>query len=387
MKNIVHFTQDYRVGKPQLGGYSRILNQLDDGNNHYIFTIGEKFDDYSIETKNGKSVRVFQIGVNSTNYFSLLRQPFLIIRIVLKMKVQLTRIKVNPNLFLGHAQLLNFYVLWLLRLLFFRKSKLMWEFNVIWGFDQYSNFKIYVRSKIQYLSQCFIMKQCDALLFQTNYCRDFIFKEFNIIEKKNIVILNSVYSIKSNNDIKRNPNAILVYGLLDDLNGIPFLLNFIENFHKELDIEYHFYGMGVYAEKINKLSQMNPKIKYFGSVSKNEIPEILMKYKFGIIPRIKTLGSDLYIPTKVIEMINYGIVVIGADVRGLTEVLIDNETGFVYSAEDTGKLFKVLKNALSSADDKIILIQSNGKKMICESFNLEIQLRKQKEFIDHLFDK
>jgi glycosyltransferase involved in cell wall biosynthesis len=387
LKNIVHFTQDYRVGKPQLGGYSRILNQLDDGNNHYIFTIGEKFDDYSIETKNGKSVRVFQIGVNSTNYFSLLRQPFLIIRIVLKMKVQLTRIKVNPNLFLGHAQLLNFYVLWLLRLLFFRKSKLMWEFNVIWGFDQYSNFKIYVRSKIQYLSQCFIMKQCDALLFQTNYCRDFIFKEFNIIEKKNIVILNSVYSIKSNNDIKRNPNAILVYGLLDDLNGIPFLLNFIENFHKELDIEYHFYGMGVYAEKINKLSQMNPKIKYFGSVSKNEIPEILMKYKFGIIPRIKTLGSDLYIPTKVIEMINYGIVVIGADVRGLTEVLIDNETGFVYSAEDTGKLFKVLKNALSSADDKIILIQSNGKKMICESFNLEIQLRKQKEFIDHLFDK
>ena len=40
MKNIVHFSQDFRLGKPQLGGYSRILNEIEDGNTHFIFTIG-----------------------------------------------------------------------------------------------------------------------------------------------------------------------------------------------------------------------------------------------------------------------------------------------------------------------------------------------------------
>ena len=49
MKHIVHFSQDFRIGKPQLGGFSRILNQFADGNQHVVFTAGKLDDFYELK--------------------------------------------------------------------------------------------------------------------------------------------------------------------------------------------------------------------------------------------------------------------------------------------------------------------------------------------------
>jgi len=375
---ILHFSQDFRVGKPQLGGYSRILNQLRDGNTHLIFTIGLSQEEYEIKVSEHLKVKVVQFGLNTLNYFSLLKQPLLIIRIAWKIHQDLNLRNLEPNILVGHSQLFNFYVLLLLRNFFLKKSRIIWEFNVIWGFENEGGLKNLIRSKIQIYSQKLVSKQADGLIFQTKGCRDFIFEKYRI-SKNNIIMLNSISPIKMSIESKRR-DAILVYGLFDDLNGIKFLLKFITNYSMELNFEFHFYGSGEYTFKIQKLSEVYPKIKFFGSVSKEKITEVVQQYQFSIIPRINTLGSQLYIPTKIIELMNFGTIVIASDVNGMKEVITNNYNGLVFKNSDQNDLYLVLTKLQTISKEDIEFLVGNAKKTIFEQFSLEVQLGILKDF-------
>jgi glycosyltransferase involved in cell wall biosynthesis len=385
MKNIIHFSQDFRIGKPQLGGYSRILNELGDGNYHIIFTVGEYDGFYNIELAGNLKFPVYQLGLESVNYFSLFKQPILMLRIIFKIHKILIENNIKPEILVGHAQLFNFYILWFLKKLYSTNAKLIWEFNVIWGYDNISGLKQLLRTKIQRISQYLVVKNVDGFIFQTSSCKDFIFNKYNIVSNKFAVLLNAVNIENSNFNRIRNSKAILIYGLLDDLNGIAFIINFIKKYDEQLEFEFHFFGNGAYANALSDLARQYTRVKYFGSLPKNEIPELLGKYRFGLIPRIKTLGSDLYIPTKVVEMLNYGMVVIGSDVRGLTEVIEHNVNGFIFRADDQNDLFILLQNIRQLDNSFISLLQDNGRESLKKKFELNIQLLKQKEFFDSLF--
>jgi glycosyltransferase involved in cell wall biosynthesis len=378
---ILHFSQDFRVGKPQLGGYSRILNQLRDGNTHLIFTIGLSQQEYEIKVSEHLKVKVVQFGLNTLNYFSLIKQPLLIIRIAWKIHQELKLRNLEPNILVGHSQLFNFYVLLLLRNFFLNKSRIIWEFNVIWGFENEGRLKNLIRSKIQKCSQKLVSKQADGLIFQTKSCRDFIFQKY-ALNKKNIIVLNSIRpAINFQESLKsRTRDAILVYGLFDDLNGIKFLMQFLVEYSSQLKFEFHFYGSGEYTMKLKELAEVFPRIKFFGSVSKDEISEVIQKYQFSLIPRINTLGSQLYIPTKIIELMNFGTIVIASDVDGMKEVIKDNYNGFVFKNNDRIDLYAKLLKIQTISDVEIQFLVDNGVNTIKEHFNLDIQLEKQKEF-------
>lgn len=379
---ILHFSQDFRVGKPQLGGYSRILNQLRDGNAHIIYTIGLSQEEYEIKVSEHLKVKVVQFGLNTLNYFSLLKQPLLIIRIAWKIHQDLNLRNLKPNILVGHSQLFNFYVLLLLRNFFLKKSRIIWEFNVIWGFENEGVLKKLIRSKIQIYSQKLVSKEADGLIFQTKSCRDFIFQKYGF-RKKNIIMLNSISPTRMSNESRRR-DAILVYGLFDDLNGIKFLLEFITKYSMELNFEFHFYGSGEYTFKIKHLSEVYPKIKFFGSVSKDKIPEVIQQYQFSLIPRINTLGSQLYIPTKIIELMNFGTIVIASDVNGMKEVITNNYNGLVFKNSDQNDLCVVLTKLQIISKEGIEFLVGNAKKTILEQFNLEVQLCILKDFYKNL---
>jgi glycosyltransferase involved in cell wall biosynthesis len=385
MKKIVHFSQDFRLGKPQLGGYSRILNEIEDGNTHFIFTVGFTDDFFSIKINDSLNLPVYQIGVGTINYFSLIKQPVLIFRIVFKIHKILKEKNVVPDVLFGHAQLFNFYVLWILKKLYFKQVKLIWEFNVIWGCDSINGIKRYFRSLIQNWSQFFVVKKADGFIFQTKFCKDFIFRKYKIKSKNNEIILNAVNYSNRSIENERISDAILIYGLLDDLNGIPFVIDFIRMYHENLKFEFHFYGNGVYAKSLELMALEYSKVKYFGSVPKNEIPSLLTKYKFGLIPRIKTLGSDLYIPTKVVEMLNFCVVVIASDVFGLIEVIKHNSNGLIFKAEEKQDLFILLEKLPYFSELDFQKLQKHGRETIQNDFNLNTQLLKQKHFINSLF--
>jgi glycosyltransferase involved in cell wall biosynthesis len=379
---IVHFSQDFRVGKPQLGGYSRILSQFGDGNSHVVFTTGLTQEEYEIDIIENLKVKVVQLGLSTLNYYSMIKQPLLILRIVWKIHQELKSRNLEPNILVGHSQLFNFYILLLLRNFFLKNSLIIWEFNVIWGFEKDGGLKNYIRSKIQIYSQKIVSKKADGLIFQTKGSRDFIFEKY-ALSKNNIIILNSIIPANVSYQSKRK-DAILVYGLFDELNGIKFLLEFITNHFADLQFEFHFYGSGEYAFKLKELSLVSPKIKFFGSVSKEKISEVIQQYQFSLIPRINTLGSQLYIPTKIIELMNFGTIVIASDVIGMKEVIKNNYNGLVFKNSDQNDLFAVLSKLQTFSKEEIEFLVGNAKKTILEQFNLEVQLCILKDFYKNL---
>jgi glycosyltransferase involved in cell wall biosynthesis len=148
----------------------------------------------------------------------------------------------------------------------------------------------------------------------------------------------------------------------------------------ELNFEFHFYGSGEYTFKIQKLSEVYPKIKFFGSVSKEKITEVVQQYQFSIIPRINSLGSQLYIPTKIIELMNFGTIVIASDVNGMKEVITNNYNGLVFKNSDQNDLYLVLTKLQTISKEDIEFLVGNAKKTIFEQFSLEVQLGILKDF-------
>ncbi len=382
---VVHFSQDFRKGKPQLGGFSRIMGQTCDGNRHIVFTIGEKDENFKVENLNENRIQVFQIGLKNINCYSIQNQLVNAPKIIKTILDVLKENRIYPNVLFGHAQLFNFYIIFLVRLFNFKKAKLIWEFNVVWGFERSGGLKVKLRSLLQKYSQGYILKKADGLVFQTKSARDFIFEKYNCIHHSSVVIENSV---KVNNSIpvvdRLYPSVFLVYGLFDELNGIKFLLDTLFKY-KYSDIpEIHFLGNGALVNEVIQFCEENPKHKYLGSVEKSQIPIILKEYAFGLIPRIDTLGSRLYIPTKVVEMMNLGLVVLGSNVSGLSEVIENDINGFIYSEGDGLDMIQKMKYMVGLDEVNLEKIREVALTKLRQSFNSELKLAQQKSFLNNL---
>jgi glycosyltransferase involved in cell wall biosynthesis len=382
---VVHFSQDFRKGKPQLGGFSRISGQTCDGNRHIVFTIGETDETFEVENLTGHSIQVFQVGLKKINCYSLKNQLLNAPKIVREILIVLKEKQINPDFLFGHAQLFNYYILFLIRVFKFKKAKLIWEFNVVWSFERSGGLKVKLRSYLQRFSQGFIIKKADGLLFQTKSARDFIFEKYKCEHHSTVVIENSVDVSNSMPVVDRLYSSVfLVYGLFDELNGIRFLL---DTFHKykNSDIpEIHFLGNGTLVNEVIQFCEENPKHKYLGSVEKSQISVILKEYAFGLIPRIDTLGSRLYIPTKVVEMMNLGLVVLGSNVSGLTEVIENEKNGFIYTEGDGLDMIQKMKYMVGLDEVYLKQIREAALIKLRQSFNSALKLEQQKSFLTDL---
>ena len=176
----------------------------------------------------------------------------------------------------------------------------------------------------------------------------------------------------------------MVYGLFDELNGIKFLLDTLLKY-KNSDIpEIHFLGNGALVNEVIQFCEEYPKHKYLGSVEKSQIPYILKEYAFGLIPRIDTLGSRLYIPTKVLEMMNLKLVVLGSNVDGLTEVIENDKNGFIYTKGDGLDMIQKMKYMVKLDEEYLDEMREEALKKLRQSYDCELKLEQQKFFFKDL---
>jgi glycosyltransferase involved in cell wall biosynthesis len=381
---IAHFSQDFRKGKPQLGGYSRILNQTLDGNEHIIFTIGLEYLEFEVFNERNQVVMVYQIGINNLNCYSIMHQFYQLPMISLKIFKLIKKLKVKPNILIGHAQLFNYYILYFVRFMLGGKQKILWEFNVVWGHDKHEAIKNRFRSYIQRKSQRIILQTTNGVIFQTNSSRDFIIEKYETPYLKNIVIKNAVTPILIGEKDTNKDASILIYGLFDKLNGIQFLIDALSNNPINNEITIHFLGDGPLLGKVLEFCKNSNNHKYLGNKNKSDTIEIIKGYKFGIIPRINTLGSNLYIPTKIVEMLNAGIVVLVSDVQGLTEVVDHDINGFVYKEGNMDDFIIKLRSLVNLHANDICRIQKFSEHKIMNEFNLNDQIEYQRVFLESL---
>lgn len=146
-------------------------------------------------------------------------------------------------------------------------------------------------------------------------------------------------------------NYVIYFGRYAKEKGIETLLNVCEEIP---EISFIFAGSGPYEKRLNDVAN----VKNLGLLAAEDIKTVVEKARFSVCP------SECYenCPFSVMESIQYGTPVIGADIGGIPELIQEGITGSVFPSgnekqlktriqelwEDENKLMKYRKNCSKS---------------------------------------
>lgn len=342
MTLIVHFTQDFRRGKTQLGGFARIFNETSDGaNDHIVYTLhlGSSHD----ETFKIEHLDVISLGV-PVDELRWWNRWLWARRLGRRIAQDLQERGLSADVLFGHSQLFNYDVLCETKRRVVPKPPLLWEANVVWGINVPHGLRGGVSARSKKHKQRKVFKRSDAIVAQTEASRMYITSRFEVPLDKVRVVTNGVspqFEARSAaRPVVREPREVLCVGLFDDMNGAPFLLDVLrdDDFHR---LRFTFIGDGVRRPLVEKaaadgICQFVPGVPY------SEMPGRFAAAHFLVVPRLAGLEADLFIPTKVIEAMAVGLVVLGSDVGGIDEVITDGVDGFLFEAGDRDELRSAL---------------------------------------------
>jgi glycosyltransferase involved in cell wall biosynthesis len=322
---IVHFSQDFTCGKPQLGGYGRIFNLINDGNIHIVFTNSKNDDLQEIETQLSDNILIIQLPLTLTKS-NIIKRYREVNAVGIFIKNYLRRKKINPDIFFSHSQMPNFFCLQRARNHFDRQIPLLWELNAIWGAVGGGGVKNKISLYVLKYFENKIIKIADGLVFQTNGALNWVKNEYKRSFNSYLVLSNAVNINNSIQNNERTPSPlrrIMVNGLFDTMNGLGTMASYLKN-SQILNVEIHFYGDGPWTEEIKSYSNSST-VFFHGAIPRNEIEKKYSEFDFILIPRNAAIEADLFIPSKLLDAMANGVVPIVTNVAGMTEVVSETE--------------------------------------------------------------
>ena len=204
----------------------------------------------------------------------------------------------------------------------------------------------------------------NAIVTPSKFYKD-KFIEDGIDGEKIYAIHNSIdveqYNVKTEDE-----GYALYLGRLSKEKGI---LNLIEAFSKIDEGKLYIAGDGPEKEKINKFitdKNLADRIQMLGFLNKEQVIDTISKCKFLVVPSIWYENC----PYSVLETLSIGKPIIGADIGGIPELVIDNETGLLYKYNDVDDLSDKMKKLFS--DKKLTeKFGNNAKEFAKKEFDKE----------------
>jgi glycosyltransferase involved in cell wall biosynthesis len=171
------------------------------------------------------------------------------------------------------------------------------------------------------------------------------------------------------------PLKIVFVGRLTEIKGIRYLIDAMsilreQNIKFTLDI----YGDGILknmlVDRVYELG-LSESIFFNGFVGHDELPKKLMEQDVFVGPSITTsLGETEGLGLVFLEAMAAGLVVIGTNVGGISEIIKDKETGLLVAEKDPDAIAKAI--LLLSKDDNLRRhIITNGKEL-CRQYDWAI---------------
>ena len=186
MTRVVHFSQDFRRGKPQLGGFSRICGLTADGNDHVIVTLHS--GDFGVDEWEVDHLRVVSFGIGTARVRSWSRR-----RVARDIGARAARWLLDhghmPDVLFGHSQLMNFDVLSALRSALCTKVPLLWEANGIIGHQLFDGSRH--PAHFWYAAQQYrVFHRADHVIAQTERSKAVIIERFRVKADRVSVVTN-----------------------------------------------------------------------------------------------------------------------------------------------------------------------------------------------------
>ena len=194
------------------------------------------------------------------------------------------------------------------------------------GFEAYYYHKKHIYDLVDYflcpsefLSKKFVQfgfKESQMLI--TNSCYD-----ISLID--NFIANNSSFGNGINNE-----KYVLYIGRLENIKGVHTLIDSVIG----TDIKLKIVGAGVAEEQLKKMAVGQENIEFLGFKHKNDVFKLTMEALFVVCPSICYEN----LPFSVIESFLFSKPVVGSDIGGIPELVLDGETGLLFEAGNSAHL-------------------------------------------------
>lgn len=165
---------------------------------------------------------------------------------------------------------------------------------------------------------------------------------------------------------RQNDGYALYVGRLSREKGI---LNLISAFEKVKGGKLYIAGNGPEKENIERFikdKSLNDRIQLLGFLNKDEVKDRIRKATMIIIPSIWYENC----PYSALETIAIGKPIVGANIGGIPELVVDKKTGLLYQYDDVSELTSKIEE-LFNDNIKAKEFGNNAKKFAKEEFDKE----------------
>ncbi len=174
-------------------------------------------------------------------------------------------------------------------------------------------------------------------------------------------------------DCEKYENRIIFVGRLQPQKNLFNLIEAVSGNDLTLDI----YGNGeLYDELLAQAKKLNAKVNFMGVVPNNELPGILNRYRYYILPSFYE-GT----PKSLLEAMACGLVCIGTDVEGINQIIEDRVNGYLAKGTEPQFLAEVINRAARLPNDRIT---QQAVHVIRDKFSLETVANQENDVIAKL---
>lgn len=218
-------------------------------------------------------------------------------------------------------------------------------------------------------------KSIDAFIFVSKFCKDIHLKYDERFSNKMCEVLynfrNSDVMENRDDTIETSNSYYLYYGRLSYEKGIKTLIDAFSVFPNERLIVV---GTGPIEEDLKSYCVSNnvSNIDFLGFKSGMELYDLVRRARFVVVP------SEWYEnnPMTIVEAYSLRTPVIGAAIGGISEIIIDNVTGYLFKSGSKDDLVRVLSETLSLSKKNYMKLKKNAESFSDANFDQEIYYKK-----------
>lgn len=229
-------------------------------------------------------------------------------------------------------------------------------------------------------------KKIDAFIFVSNFCKNIHFKYDKHFADK---FCTALYNFRNSDvieniepDLQTYDSYYLYYGRLSFEKGVKTI---IDAFSYYKDETLKIVGTGPLANELQEFCKNNDlmNIEFLGFKTGKDLYSLVSHAKFVVIP------SEWYEnnPMTIIESYTLRTPVIGAAIGGITEIIREGITGYLFKSGSKKDLTKVLKKSISLSKEDYTRLKNNAEVFSNEYFDSEVHYNKLMEIYNTVINK
>ncbi|MFH2020848.1 MAG: glycosyltransferase family 4 protein [archaeon] len=188
-----------------------------------------------------------------------------------------------------------------------------------------------------------LMKKFDHFMAISTFMKEQLIKDK--IDPRKITLVYNIMDLSKYSNLKKPKNKIkkiLYLGGYDYSKGPSVLIDALKNIKHPFSA--NFYGEGILKEKLQKEIQKNSlQVSIHDKVSNSEVPKIMAEHDLIVFPSM--VGEAF--GRVALEARAAGKTVVASNIGGITDIIEDKKTGFLFRPGDSTELKQIIEKILS----------------------------------------